>query len=187
MPKKLEYALTNFRVPILEIWHQATKSTVAATIFLVVVMVCAAFAIVGCQQTASRLTYAFARDDALVASHWLSRIHPRWEVPVWALLANNAVVFILGFVYLGSTTAFNAIISVGVILQQVSFAFPAALLLYRRRSARFLPKGRSFDVGPLGWIANFLTIVLAVVSLIFYNFPVVMPVTTSNMSKAPSL
>jgi choline transport protein len=119
-----------------------------------------------------------------VGSQWLSRMHPRFGVPVWALLVNTVIVFILGCLYLASATAFNAIISVGVILQQISFAFPAALLLWRRRSSKYLPMGRSFTLGIFGWVANSLTVVLGIVSLIFYDFPTIMPVTAGNMSKS---
>lgn len=144
---------------------------------------CGFFAMIGCQQTASRLTWSFARDNAIVGSHWLGQIHPRHGVPVWALLANSAIVFIIGCVYLGSTTAFNAMISTGLILQQISYAMPTALLMYRGRSSKFLPSTRSFKLGPFGWVANIFTVLMAFIAVIFFNFPTVMPVTSSNMSK----
>jgi choline transport protein len=137
----------------------------------------------GSQQTASRLTWSFARDNALIGSHWLGQIHPRFGVPVWALLFNSAVIFIIGCVYLGSTTAFNAMIATGLILQQISYAIPAVLIMYRRRSTKFLPKNRSFRLGHFGWLANILTVVMAIIATVFYNFPTIMPVTPSNMSK----
>lgn len=62
------------------------------------------FALNGCVQTSSRLTWSFARDDALVFSRFITRIHPKLGVPVWALIFNQFVVFIIGCVYLGSTT-----------------------------------------------------------------------------------
>jgi choline transport protein len=152
----------------------------------VILASCGCFALIGCQQTASRLCWSFARDDALVGSPWLSQIHPRLGVPVWALIANSAVIFIIGCVYLGSTTAFNAMIATGLILQQISYAIPAALLLYRKRSTTYLPTSRYFKLGYFGWVANALTVVMAVVATIFYNFPAVMPVTSSSMSKFPT-
>lgn len=119
----------------------------------------------------------------------MSRIHPRWDVPVCALLVNCGCVFLLGCVNLGSTTAFNALVSTGLILQQVSFAFPAALLLYHRVSGSFdevMPRSRAsfrLPVG-VGALANILTIVLALISLIFYDFPTVLPATAANMSQS---
>jgi choline transport protein len=149
-----------------------------------ILVACGFFAMIGCQQTASRLTWSFARDNAVVGSHWLGQIHPRYGVPVWALVTNSSVVFIIGCIYLGSTTAFNAMISTCLSLQQISYAMPTALVMYRRRSTKFLPSSRSFKLGPFGWVANAFTVIMAFIAIIFYNFPTVMPVTGSNMSKS---
>lgn len=159
-----------------------------ATFFAIVICIISLFAITGAQQTASRLTWCFARDKAIVLSPYLSRIHPRWGVPVWALLVNGACVSALGFIYLGSSTAFNALVSTGLILQQLSFAFPAGLMLYHRIAGSLgdvMPSTKTrfnlrFGVGP---VANILAIVLALLSLVFYDFPSVLPVTAGDMSK----
>lgn len=96
--------------------------------------------------------------------------------------------FLLGCVNLGSTSAFNALVSTGLILSQLSYAFPAALMLYHRAAGtmgKVLPTDKprfklSFGVGP---IANILTIVLALLGLVFYDFPAVLPVTPASMSE----
>lgn len=174
--------------PALEIFFQATSSAAVATFFSGTIAIISLFAITGAQQTASRLTWSFARDDALVFSRYLSRIHPDFQVPVWALLANCVCVFLLGCINLGSSTAFNALVSTGLILQQLSYAFPAALMLYHRSKGtleHYLPVKKTsfrlrFGAGP---VANGLTVVLAVLSLVFYDFPAVLPVTPANMSE----
>jgi choline transport protein len=171
-------------VPIYELWIQATRSHAVATFFLVILASCGIFAMIGCQQTASRLCWSMARDNALVGSKWLGCIHPRLGVPVWALVVNACVVFIIGCVYLGSTTAFNAMIGTGLILQQVSYAFPAALIMYRKRTSTYLPGSRYFKLGAFGWVANMVTVAFAVIVFIFFQFPFVMPVTASNMNYA---
>ena len=173
-------------VPIYEIWYQATRSEAAATAFIVLLLLCGVFALIGSMQTASRLTWAFGRDDALVMSKHLAVMNPQFHVPVNALLANSLVIFIIGCIYLGSTTAFNAMIGSGLLLQQLSFAFPAALLMYRRRSADFLPASRKFNLGIFGWVANGLTVVFAILVLIFYNLPFSLPIKPGNMSKLNS-
>lgn len=179
------------RFPALEIWYQATSSRAVASFFLVTLNVITLFAISGAIQTASRLTWSFARDDAVVLAPYLSRIHPRLGVPVWSLIANSVCVFVLGCVYLGSSTAFNALVSTGIILQQLSFAFPAALMLYRRAKGTLeevMPSSKTgfklrFGIGP---VVNVLTIIMALLALVFYDLPVVLPVTVGNMSKIPS-
>lgn len=171
-------------VPIYEIWNQATRSNIAPTVFICLLVLIAFFALNGCQQTASRLTWAFARDDALAFSKYLGIINPRFQVPIYALCANSAVVFIIGCIYLASSTAFNALIGTGLVLQQVSFCFPAALLLYRRRSATYLPANRVFKLGIFGWVSNAATVIFGIVTLIFYSFPSEMPATGGNMSES---
>lgn len=94
-----------------EIWRQATRSDVAATVFLVLLLLAAIFALNATQQTASRLTWSFARDDALFGSRWLGKINEKQQVPIAALLFNFVIMFIIGCIYLGSTSAFNAFIS----------------------------------------------------------------------------
>lgn len=181
------------------------QSEAAATILTIVMLIAALAALAGCQQvgtlqfhtifpakrqklthsqTASRLTWTFARDEGLIASSRLSRLNARWEAPIWALCINAAVIFIIGCLYLGSSTAFNAFIGTGLILQLVTFAFPAALLLLRRRSARFLPETRAFRLpSAFGWLANACSVGFSLLCFVCYNLPSVLPVHPSNMSK----
>lgn len=143
------------------------------------------FALNGAHQTASRLTWSFARDNAMVGSRWLKRINSSQEVPIFALLFNFVIMFVIGCIYLGSTSAFNAFIGTGLILQHITYAFPAALLMYRKRSSVWLPQNRYFKIPSLmGWLANITTVLFAIFTLVFYTFPVQLPVTASNMSKS---
>ncbi|KAK1967335.1 amino acid transporter [Colletotrichum sublineola] len=176
-------------LPILEMWSQATGSSAAATAFVVILSVCGCFACTGALQTASRLTWSFARDDAIIFSSFLREMHPTLDVPVNALIVNFVLVFALGCVFLGSSTAFNALVATGLILQQVSFTFPAALALYHRSRGpaafeKVLPRRRFGLPGVFGFLANFLTIVHGLLALVFYVFPAVMPVSASNMNYA---
>lgn len=175
-------------MPIYEIWLQATRSQSAATAFMVLLFIGAIMALTAVQQTASRLTWSLGRDNAFLFSNFLGRVHPTLQVPIWALIFNNFVVFIIGFIFLGSSTAFNAFIGSGLVLQQVTYAFPAVLVMWRGRSSEFLPRNRPFRLwGGSGWVVNVATVVFAVVVLVFYDFPVVLPVTGSNMSESTFL
>lgn len=168
-------------------WYQATQSTAAATVFIVLLCWAAVFALIGAQQTASRLTWSLARDRAIIGSDWLSEMHTKLKAPVWSLVFNFVIMFIIGCIYLGSSSAFNAFIGTGLVLQHVSYAFPAALLMYRKRSEVWLPRERSFRLpSAVGWSSNVITVCFAVLILIFYDFPIVMPVTGSNMSESYS-
>ncbi|EMD96775.1 hypothetical protein COCC4DRAFT_62273 [Bipolaris maydis ATCC 48331] len=181
-------ATTKTGFPVFELWRQAMDSEAAATAFLVFTHATGYIAVAGCQQTASRLTWSFARDSGLVASSKIARIDGRWQVPVWALYVNGVMTFLIGCVYLGSSTAFNAFIGTGLILQLVTFAFPAALLLLTGRPKRFLPPTRTFGLpSAFGWVANVFTVAFALFCLVFYCFPPARPVTASNMNYAPAV
>ncbi|KAJ5280539.1 hypothetical protein N7478_005911 [Penicillium angulare] len=170
-------------IPIYEMWYQATNSRTAATIFIVLLCFAATFALIGAQQTASRLTWSLARDRAIVGSHWLGEMNRKLDVPIWSLLFNFIIMFIIGCIYLGSSTAFNAFIGSGLVLQHISYAFPAALIMYRKRSDFWLPRTRSFRLpSTVGWISNIVTICFAILVLVFYNFPTTMPVSGGSMN-----
>lgn len=136
------------------------------------------------QQTASHLIWALGRDDALIFSTHLSHIHPVLDVPVWGLLANACCVFVTGCLYLASTTAFNALINSSIVLQMVSFAIPALLLMIRRRDESVLSISRAFMVPSwFGWLCNLTVVLFAVVEVVFFNFPTFLPVGGSSMSE----
>ena len=170
-------------VPIYEIWRQAVKSSTGATIMVVLLLLSGVFSLNASQQTASRLIFSFARDDALVFSKKIGVMHAKLGVPIYALLFNAISVFILGCIYLGSTTAFSAIIGTGLVLQQITFAVPAILMMYRKRAAEYRPATGLFNLGKFGWLVNIVTVSWSVVQLIMFNFPLTLPVSGSTMSK----
>lgn len=174
-------------MPIYELWRQATGSDAAATVFVVVLHIITLFAVAAVQQTASRMTWAFARDGALPARSLLSSVHPKQQVPIWSLVANAIIIFISGCIYLGSTAAFTAIIGSSLILQILSFIIPAALLMWQKRSEAVLPRDRPFRVPEtIGWTANSLVVIFGVLFSVFFTFPAAIPVTGVTMSMFPS-
>ena len=176
--------LTNIiRVPIYEVLFQATRSPGAATFFVSILAIVLIFTTLAAQQTSLRLIWSFARDDALIYSTYLGHLHDRLDVPVWALLFNWFSVFVLGCVYLASSTAFNAIVAPGLILEQISFAFPSFLLMWQGRNKDVLPSKGPFQPGKFGWVVNFVSVSWALVELVFYSLPTLLPVTAGNMSE----
>ncbi|OQV10176.1 hypothetical protein CLAIMM_14211 [Cladophialophora immunda] len=163
--------------------QQCLRSVNFATVLSCGGIIMAFFALNAVQETTSRLAWSFARDNGLVFSKHLHRIHPRLQVPVWSLLLTWAILAICGCIYLASSTAFNALVNSAVVLQQVSFLIPIALLLYRKRDSRYLPKSRSFALPRgLGFAINVLAVLFTSVTTIFFCFPLLLPVTASSMN-----
>ena len=133
--------------------------------------------------TSSRMTYAFARDGGLPFSRFFSRVIPSLGVPLNSLILTTILVIIFGLIFLGSSVAFNAILSASVIALGVSYAIPPAINCLRGRSQ--LPANRPFKLGePLGWFCNLLGIAYAIVTTVLFLFPPAIPVDGSSMNYA---
>jgi len=207
-----------------EINRQGLRSDQGAVAVLTAGTVLGFFILNATLQASSRVVWSFARDNGFAFSHILSRVHPRLEVPVWALLFNWVFVAILGVLILASsigewywhlmvplpgpsirtrpilsgrgeledradesTPAFNAILSSTVVHQLLSYLIPMVLLIYQRRSSKFLPADRSLALPKwLGWIANIAVVLAIPVLVVFFAMPPFKPVTGTNMSMTPS-
>ena len=112
-------AYEDHSVPIYEFWFQATRSGAAATTFMASMTAAAFIASIGSVQSSSRLTWSFARDDATIFSSYIKLTNDKFGCPVWALLFNAFWLFVLGCVYLVSSSGrfFSP-------LSQIPLAFP---------------------------------------------------------------
>ncbi|EEH22110.2 hypothetical protein PABG_04321 [Paracoccidioides brasiliensis Pb03] len=166
-------------VPILELFHQALRSKVGA-IALESLVLCTGF---GCQIAShtwqSRLCWSFARDRGLPFHKYLSKIHPTLDVPLAAHAFSCFIVSALGLLYLGSTTAFNSMVTACIVLLYISYAIPITALLLRGRNNI---KHGPFWLGHIGLCANIVVLLWTVFTLVMYSFPPIFPVKASNMN-----
>jgi choline transport protein len=186
--------------PLLQIFFTATKSKAGAICLLIFPLVCLLFATTSIMTTSSRMTYAFARDGGLPVSRFFAKVHPRLDLPLNALYLTTGLVVIFGCIFLGSSSAFNAIISASVVTLGVSYGMPIAINCIRGR--KMLPDSRPFKLPPLlGWTANLVSclyyfqrdimlignlkigIGYVIITTVLFLFPPDLPVTGSNMSK----
>jgi len=131
--------------------------------------------------TSARMTYAFARDGGLPASPYFARVNQQLALPLNALNLTTALVVIFGCIFLGSSSAFNAIISASVVALGVSYGIPIAINCLRGR--RMLLKDRPFVLPPLvGWAANILGLIYVIITTVLFVFPPELPVTGNNMN-----
>jgi amino acid transporter len=92
----------------------------------------------------------------LPASPFFSKVHPGLKVPLNTLYLNLALVIIFGLIFLGSSSAFNAIVSASVVLLDLAYGIPIAINCIRGRNT--LPE-RSFVLpNVLGWVLNIVRI-----------------------------
>ena len=94
-------------------------------------------------------------DGGLPASRFFAKVHPTLQLPLNALYLTTALVVIFGCIFLGSSSAFNAIISASVVALGVSYAIPPAINCSRGR--KMLPARAFVLPGLLGWAANLVS------------------------------
>lgn len=142
--------------PLLQIFYDATNNRAGATCLLIFPLVCMLFATIGIMTTSSRMTYAFARDRGLPFSKVFAQVNKKFEVPLNALLLTTGLVIIFGCIFLGSSSAFNAIVSASVVALGITYAIPPAINLLRGR--KMLPETRAFRLPNwLGWTCNIVS------------------------------
>jgi choline transport protein len=166
--------------PLLQILYNGTQSRAGAVCLLIFPLVCLLFATTSIMTTSSRMTYAFARDGGMPASRWLAKVHAKLDVPLNSLYLTTALVIIFGCISLGSSSAFNAIISASVVALGVSYAIPIAINCLQGR--RKLPPRAFVLPSAFAWFANLLGIAYVIVTTVLFVFPPELPVTGSNMS-----
>ncbi|KAF2860122.1 putative amino acid permease [Piedraia hortae CBS 480.64] len=167
--------------PVGAIILHATGSRAGTVCLLMFPLICLLFATTSIMTTSSRMTYAFARDGGLPFSRILARVHPTLDVPLESLALTVLVVLIFGCIFLGSTSAFNAIVSASVVALSVSYGIPVLINMLRGR--KMLPPHRPFRLsGPIAWTANFIGVIYVIITTVLFVFPPELPVTGENMN-----
>jgi amino acid transporter len=130
---------------------------------------------------ASRCTWAFARDDAIPGAKLFSTVNERLGVPVWALALTTLVQMLLGLVNLGSSSAFNAFVSVGVQALAVSYAIPICISLFWNKREQV--NQARWNCGPvIGTIVNVVAVVWIAFEVVLFSMPTTLPVTSVSMN-----
>ncbi|EAU38444.1 hypothetical protein ATEG_01687 [Aspergillus terreus NIH2624] len=165
---------------LLQIFKNATANNAGAICLLMFPLVCILFATITIMATSSRMIYAFARDGGLPASPFFSKVHDKLKVPLNALYLTNALVIIFGLIFLGSSSAFNAIVSSSVVMLDISYGIPIAINCLRGR--KMLPERPFVLPNAVGWTVNLIALAYISLTTVLFLFPPEIPVTGSNMN-----
>lgn len=146
------------------------------------ILVITLFCSISITVAASRCTWAFARDKALPLSRLWSKVDTRHGTPIWALTLTTVVQMLLGLINLGSSSAFLAFVSVGVISLAVSYGIPIAISLFHRRKD---VNGARWTMGStVGWAVNIIALLWIAFEMVLFSMPTVLPVTEVSMNYA---
>ena len=135
----------------------------------------------------TRDLFAFARDGGLPFSSWLSKVDAKRHVPVNATILTSIIAALLALIYLGSTTAFYAIISLFTVAILQCYCFSIGCVLWRRIYApQTLPPAK-FSLGRLGIPLNAMAVVFSAYCLFWAFWPQEYPVTAGNFNWAVAI
>uniref|UniRef100_A0A0B7KP21 Amino acid permease/ SLC12A domain-containing protein n=1 Tax=Bionectria ochroleuca TaxID=29856 RepID=A0A0B7KP21_BIOOC len=169
--------------PFMQIYLDATQSRVGATVMSLTLIIVATAATVAGVASTSRTLWAFARDKATPFDAYLGVVDKRLQVPLRSVILVILLQVLLGLIYLGNATAFNAVLSMAIIGLYLSYLSPIFFMVVFGRSQL-----RPEDFGPfrmpraLGIAANIVSLIWMIVVMIFSTFPLTLPVTAQNMN-----
>lgn len=100
-----------------------------------------------------------------------------------ALILTCIIGVLVALIYIGSSTAFNAIISLQAMALCISYMPPITFLALRRIFGN-APRPGPFTMGRAGLVVNILALIYLIFIVIWMPFPQELPVTGSNMNYA---
>lgn len=169
--------------PFMQLFLNVTNSSAGATILTLIICLIATAANAAGLTSTSRTFWAFARDDAAPFSSYFSHVNQKLEVPVRMVILVAVLQGLLGFIYLGNTTAFNAILSMAIIGMYLSYLLPIVYMVLFGRKRLSPSEYGPFKLGKVGGtVVNIVAIIWLIFAMIFSTFPSFQPVTAQNMN-----
>jgi len=171
----------NTNLPIIEICIQATGSVKSATAMVSGLLIISLSVTLASIASASRLTWAWARDGAL--PEWFAYIDRRHNVPVRAVWLPVLVVMCLACLNIADAAAFQAFVALGSIGLFVSYFIAIGCMVHNRFQDYAAPLG-DWNMGRWGLPVNVFALVYTAWFTVWLAFPTYLPVTGENMNYA---
>ncbi|XP_014557215.1 hypothetical protein COCVIDRAFT_37345 [Bipolaris victoriae FI3] len=168
-------------LPFIELVHQTVGLKGGATL-MVLFIVNGLGQGVSLATTGGRLTWGFARDGGLPFSSYFSQIDSYWMGPVRAQWLQGVIIGLVGVLYFFASTVLTAILSVSTIALTISYGIPIACLLVAGRDK--LPVGGTFNLGRLGALLNWISVIYCAITTVFFFFPGMPDPSISDMNWA---
>lgn len=152
--------------PFMQIFYDATGSATGASVMSLVVILIAVAANAAGLTSTSRTFWALARDNAMPKAGYFSHVDSRLHVPVRMVVLVSVLQFLLGFIYLGNSTAFNAVLSMAILGMYLSYLLPIVYMLFFGRKSDIHVSG-PFRLGFAGVFINVLALCWLVLAMFF--------------------
>lgn len=148
----------------------------------IIVMIIVIAANVSFNASTARQTFAFARDKGLPFSKWIGHVSTRNQIPVNSVLLTCLFTILLSLINIGSSVAFNAIISLQIVALMMSYAVSISCVLYRRVvHPELLPSAR-WSLGKWGILVNAIGLAFVTFSFFWSFWPNAIPVNAQNFN-----
>jgi choline transport protein len=161
-----------------------TGSTRMALFLTILVFLLIAIGNVTCLATCSREVWAFSRDKGFPFSNWISRMNRKQSIPYNSVYLSSALAGVLCLINLGSSFAFNIIVSLILLAILSTYMLSIGCLIHRRLSGKPLPHAR-WSLGRFGLPINIFAFFYSGFVIVFACFPVSVPVTLDSANWAP--
>lgn len=108
-------------------------------------------------------------------------VHNGTHLPLWSIALSAVISLLLSLINIGSSVAFNAIVSLTIACFFGSYAIPISLLAWRRATKRPVVLG-PWNLGRYGLAVNIISVCWLAITWVFTFFPIAVPVTPSTMN-----
>ena len=171
---------STYLFPLTDIYRQVTNSAAGAFGLLLLAFVPSVLTIISVYITVSRGLWTLARDNAAPFSPLFGRINHKHRNPFNSILLCAIMVMLLGFIYLGSSTAFNAFVGSFVMFSSLSYLMAILPHLLSKRSK--ITPGWFWMKGITGFVVNGIACLYIVAFTVIFSFPFSLPVTAGTMN-----
>jgi len=166
--------------PLAAMYLQATRSNSGTSALLILFIINQIVTIPGGYVTAGRMLWTLARDDGTPFSHIIGHVSRRYKNPFAATFLVGIMCTILGCIYIGNATAFNAFIGCFTILTTMSYL--AAILPHILTRRQYVKPGPFWMPGFWGYLVHGIASAYIIVFNLIYFFPYALPVSAQNMN-----
>lgn len=154
----------------IQLFYNVTDSHAGASAMVSIIIVTLVFGCVTNFATSSRQMWAFARDNGLPFSGFLSTVRPGYDIPMNAVLTSYVFAMLLSLINLGSAAAFNIITSLATGALLCSYIVSITCIIIKRiRGEPLLP--RRWDLGRLGLPMNIIAVLFLTLIFVLSFFP----------------
>jgi amino acid transporter len=151
--------------PFIYVFQNAMPNSGVTALTIIILLIVIA-ANISWNASTARQTFAIARDNGLPFSKWISHVSATKEIPVNSIILTCTITCLLSLINIGSSRAFNAIISLQVCAIMMTYCVSISCVLYRRIAHPELIPNARWSLGKWGVPVNSLGV--CYVSFIFF-------------------